>query len=67
VGLPVFIEVSETGSVTYHVDTSESSVAIWDDETNDYNDVQRLVDQRIIEADHARRWRGPRSPFFGGN
>jgi len=57
VGLPVVVTVSDDGSVTYWVDTSETDTAIFDNEQeNPPTEEQMLADQALIQADHSRRY-----------
>ena len=59
VGLPVVVSVSETGAVTYWIDTSEAGFALWDDEdaVKAYGEVRVEADQQAVDKDHYRRMR----------
>jgi hypothetical protein len=51
VGLPVIVTVSDDGTVTYEVDTSEAGAAIRE---GDYSS-QAQRDSEAVDADHAAR------------
>jgi hypothetical protein len=57
VGLPVVVTVSSTGTVTYSIDTSETSSAIWDDDECGYTPDHIEEDAQAIDRDHERRMR----------
>lgn len=55
VGLPVIITVAHDGSVTYELDTSEASVAVWKDDQTEYDEEDVKQDSLKVEADYQRR------------
>jgi hypothetical protein len=56
VGLPVVVTVHDDGTVKYWVDTSETSVAMFEDDgrTDLPSDEQMQIDSAIIDRDHDR-------------
>lgn len=58
VGLPVIVTVTADGEVLYDIDTSETSLAIFDandEQASPVSDEQITLDMIACNADHDRR------------